>query len=380
MRVAPWLVLAACGSPGHEAARVRAGQVPAAPIVAAAGAPEFGSSPSPLPRWTWADYERETEAYARSIARLTRPHPRASATARYGINLASGDGNASWVLDGDATRGYWLAVDLDHDGDLADEPILPMRSGDDDWRVEIAAPRASGAPLRYQVRFDGESVVEYRDAVRAGTAALPGRTLRFAIACPFADCANTEWVRVGFDLDGDGAVDLESKGSYERYRLGGDGLVAFGASYDLDVSADGEQLELRPAAPREQRPTLAVGTKAPQLAFDGFDLAAQRGHVVLIDFFSAGCPHCIEDLPWLDALHAARVDAGLRIVTVAVESPPPHAAPWPTVVEDATGPLSTLYRVDVYPSYFVIDREGVIACARCLHGDAERAIDRLLAR
>lgn len=380
MRVPLCLVLAACGSSGHEAARVPGGTVPTAPIVAAAGAPEFGSSPASLPRWTWEDYERETLPYAQHIARLTQPHPRATATARYGINLVSGAGNASWVLDGDATGGYWLAVDLDHDGDLADESIWPMPPGDDGWRVEVTAPRTTGAPLRYQVGFDGESVVGYHDAVRAGSAALPGGTLRFAIACPFADCANAEWVRVGFDLDGDGSVDLESKGSYERFRLGDDGLVAFGQAYDVRVSADGAQLELRPAAPREPRPTLAVGTKAPRLAFDGFDLAAQRGQVVLIDFFSAGCPHCIEDLPWLDALHAARVDAGLRIVTVAVESAPPRAAQWPTTVEDAAGPISTRYRVDAYPSYFVLDRDGIIVCARCLHADAERALDRLLAR
>lgn len=377
MRTALLLVLVACGSSGRETAGAARPGSPSTTVVAATGAPEFSSSPALLPRWTWEEYERETVAYAPYVARLTRPHPRASATARYGINLASGDGNASWVLDGDAAGGYWLAIDLDRDGELADDPVWPLRQDAAGWRVEVTAPRASGAPLRYQVVFDGESLVGYQDAVRRGTVALPGGALRFAISCVFADCANREWVRLGFDLDGDGAVDLESNGSRERFRLSDGGLVAFGTSYDVALSADGAQLELRPSAtPREPRPSLAVGTEAPRFTFDGFDLGQQRGHVVLVDFFSAGCPHCIADLPWLDA----QADAGLRIVTVAVDSAPPRAPSWPMVVEDLGGPISSRYRVEAFPAYFVIDRDGGIACARCTRADAERALDRLLAR
>jgi thiol-disulfide isomerase/thioredoxin len=136
---------------------------------------------------------------------------------------------------------------------------------------------------------------------------------------------------------------------------------------------------LRPStAAVAPRPTLQPGSPAPPFDVAGFSLAAARGRVVLVDFFSAGCHFCIDDLPWLAALHE-RHGAALAFVTIAAGTAPDATHPWPTVVENDEPGVAALYRVDAYPAYFVIDRDGRIACARCRRDEAEHVLARLLA-
>jgi hypothetical protein len=78
-------------------------------------------------------------------------------------------------------------------------------------------------------------------------------------------------------------------------------------------------------------------------------------------------------------VHDRYAGAGLALVTIAARTPPPGEPPWPVVVEHGAGPVAALYRVAAYPSYFVIDRDGTIACAHCRHEAADRALAQLLA-
>lgn len=369
----------ACGAPARPASTPDS-------VTVEPGPPSFEAQPVRLPVWSWDEYRERTAPFA-SLARLARPHPRASSAARYGINLQSGAGNASWVFDGDPATGYWLAVDSDLDGDVANDRIWKLQRATADWRVEVATvPRVAGAPpTRFVVAFDGTDVQAYSTTIRAGTITVEGRPLRFAIACLHGDCGNTEWVRIGFDLDGDGAVDLASPGSYECYALRDRTVVAFERGYDFEIATDGSRLTLRRTrSVHAPRPTLLPGSMAP--AFDAvgrdarFSLATARGRVVLIDFFSVGCPFCIEDLPWLAGVHDRYASAGLDIVTIAAGTAPPVAHHWPTIVEEDSGPVATLFRVNAYPTYFVVDRDGTIACARCKHEDVDQALARIFAR
>jgi thiol-disulfide isomerase/thioredoxin len=358
---------------------------PVAEVATAEAGPVVFDGSSRLGCESWDEYVRENSAYT-SIVLLERPHPRASSTACYGINLQSRGKNASWVVDGDPARGYWLVVDADLSGDLAGDPVWTLRRADRDWSIEVSMPPRvdGGPPMRFVVAFDGRDVRAYNEAVRTGTIAVAGGELKFAIACPHGDCSNTEWVRVGFDHDGNGAVDLESEGSYERYTLRDRTVVAFDRGYDFEISPGGERLTLRRSpTPRAPRPTLLLGTMAP--TFDAVDdharysLASARGKVVLIDFYSPGCHFCIEDLPWLAQVHDRYAQAGLDLVTIATTAAPAIAHPWPTIVERDPEPVAALYRVNAYPAYFVVDRRGAIACARCRHDDVDRALEKLLA-
>jgi hypothetical protein len=113
--------------------------------------------------------------------------------------------------------------------------------------------------MRFAMAFDGTDVNVYAQAIRAGTIAVGGRSLKFAIAFPFGDCSTPDAVRIGFDVDGDGTVDLGSDGSYERYWLRDHAVVAFDQSYDFDVTDNGAHLVLRRAqAARTQRPSLQL--------------------------------------------------------------------------------------------------------------------------
>lgn len=368
------------------ACRAPASPVASPPEVATAetGPAAFDAEAMFLGHWSWDEYARETAAYT-SIARLAQPHPRASGAARYGINLHSRGANASWVLDGDAAGDYWLVVDIDLDGNLANDQVWHLRRAASDWQVEVTTPPRvpGGPPARFVVTYDGTDVRARSDVIRTGTIVVAGRALRFAIACFYGDCGSTD-TRVGFDLDGDGTVDVATPGSYERYRLRDRTVVAFGRGYDFELAPDGSRLTLRPTqTPSAPRPTLLPGSAAP--AFDAagdharFSLAAARGRVVLIDFYSAGCHYCVADLPWLAGVHDRYAGAGLDIVTIAAGEPPAGGHAWPTLVEADPGPVAALYRVDAYPAYFVVDRAGTITCARCKHDAVDRALAPLFA-
>lgn len=356
-------------------------------VTAAAGPLRFDETdPTLLGRMSWDEYAGESaQIHGAAFVRLTGPHPAASPRARYGLNMFSHGKNVGWVVDGDPEHGFWLAIDENLDGVLTDDPVRRLERGPADWRVEVAAPPrvAGGPPMRYLVAFDGRTVRTYEAALRTGRLVVDGRPLGFTISCRFADCGYREAMRLGFDLDGDGAVDL-GPGSYESYRPGDRTVVAFGRSYDFDIAPDGGRVTLRRSqVAHAGRPTLRPGSPAP--AFEArddharFSLAAARGHVVLLDFFAEGCHFCVEDQPWVVSLHDRYAGAGLELVTIAAATPPPGAPPWPVIVEHDAAPVAALFRVEVYPTYVVIDRDGTIACARCRREQVDRTLAQLLA-
>ncbi len=111
-----------------------------------------------------------------------------------------------------------------------------------------------------------------------------------------------------------------------------------------------------------------VGQPAPTLGFTrlvdgGADtLEAQRGKVVLVNFWATWCPPCREEMPDLDRLQQAYAERGLLVLQISDE-------------DDETirsylelNPMSTLHgRVDEIlwpapgrPATFVVDRQGVV--------------------
>ena len=57
------------------------------------------------------------------------------------------------------------------------------------------------------------------------------------------------------------------------------------------------------------------------LDFDGLQqlLAAQRGHVVVLDCWSTGCPPCVRDFPQLVALNRKYSQRGLRCISLSFD-------------------------------------------------------------
>ena len=101
--------------------------------------------------------------------------------------------------------------------------------------------------------------------------------------------------------------------------------------------------------------------------------------MVLLDFFATGCHFCVLDLPWLAKVHDRYAAAGLDIVTITADAAPDVAHDWPVFVEREPTPITDLYRVEALPTYFVVDRDGTLACTRCQHDAAEATLAKLFA-
>jgi cytochrome c biogenesis protein CcmG/thiol:disulfide interchange protein DsbE len=116
-----------------------------------------------------------------------------------------------------------------------------------------------------------------------------------------------------------------------------------------------------------------TGQAAPALtgtALDGtaIDLAAYRGHPVVVNFWASWCVPCREEFPlFKDRLATLGPKDGLQMVGVLYKDDPAPAqqftdefgATWPTVT-DADGAIAKAYRVVAPPQTYFIDADGVL--------------------
>jgi thiol-disulfide isomerase/thioredoxin len=158
------------------------------------------------------------------------------------------------------------------------------------------------------------------------------------------------------------------------------GLVLTGCSLEQDVTSNPE------SGPR-------VGTLAPVLSsttLDGarFDLAAQRGHVVIIDFFASWCGPCRAQQPELNTLASRYASRGVVVVGVDFREGEAesrsylrgNAVPYPGV-RDPDGSVAAAFAVAAPPTTVIIDAAGKVAASYfggVRAGDLGPVIDRLL--
>jgi thiol-disulfide isomerase/thioredoxin len=158
------------------------------------------------------------------------------------------------------------------------------------------------------------------------------------------------------------------------------GLLLAGCSLEQDVSSNPE------SGPR-------VGTIAPVLSgatLDGarFDLAAQRGHVVIVDFFASWCGPCRAQQPELNTLAARYSAAGLVVVGVDFREGEAESRSYLrdnavayACVRDPDGSVAAAFAVAAPPTTVIIDTAGKVAASYLggvRAGDLGRVIDRLL--
>ena len=308
-------------------------------------------------------------------------------TARIGGNLPVGDRTACWVLDGDPAHGYDLVYDENANDDLSDDPrhAFTAAAGGDFVLALVAAT----APRWLRVK--GGELYRQDVAVRRGTLALPGGAMAFALVGAGGRYDQPEMF-VGLDVDRDGALDLETLDSPELFH-GFEREVALDANgYALAVDPRGDTLTLRPldhaVAPR---PALIAGTPAPDFVIETLDhrtvrLSALRGQLVLLDFWSMTCPPCVKALPHLAELRARWQARGFEVVGVADTSASADEVRAALAggdhdhgVQAIDEAAQTLYRVDRFPMYFLVDRDGTIRCARCALDRIEAEVEARMA-
>jgi peroxiredoxin len=117
-----------------------------------------------------------------------------------------------------------------------------------------------------------------------------------------------------------------------------------------------------------------VGQAAPAFTADligggTFDLASQRGKVVLVNFFATWCPPCREEMPHLQKQVWERFQGdGFAMISVAREETPDvvepfiakHGAGWAFAL-DPDRSVFAAYAEAYIPRNYVVDRDGHIA-------------------
>jgi len=112
-----------------------------------------------------------------------------------------------------------------------------------------------------------------------------------------------------------------------------------------------------------------TGERAPDFTVaDGrtsIHLAGYRGKVVLLNFWWTECAPCIAELPSLERLH--HDDPSLAILAVSIDQDPGQYSQFLvrrhidlTTVRDPNQSAAKLFRTDMWPETYVIDRQGVI--------------------
>ena len=117
-----------------------------------------------------------------------------------------------------------------------------------------------------------------------------------------------------------------------------------------------------------------------------------RGKVVLMDFWGTWCPPCRESVPILKSVQKKYAEKGFQLVSVSSDD---DEDVWQTFVQaqhmdwteyiDLNGEVQEAFNVDSFPTYVVLDKDGVIRFRQSglgpeTQGDLEDAINKALKR
>jgi len=96
--------------------------------------------------------------------------------------------------------------------------------------------------------------------------------------------------------------------------------------------------------------------------------------VVLLDFWGTWCGPCVAGVPELVRLYAAYHPRGFEILGIEARDTrekvaafiAEHHMPWPQTLEKETDPITTRYRVDGWPTAFLVGPDGTFLEANYL--------------
>lgn len=118
---------------------------------------------------------------------------------------------------------------------------------------------------------------------------------------------------------------------------------------------------------------------------EGRSLAEFKGKIVVLDFWATWCGPCIQSIPKNNEIAKEYADDGVVLIGVChkdggekmVETIRAKKIEYPCVL-DAKGEANAVFKVDGYPDYVIIDREGRVRGADVQNGQVQNAIEYLL--
>ena len=131
---------------------------------------------------------------------------------------------------------------------------------------------------------------------------------------------------------------------------------------------------------------LAVGSEAPSFTLFSatggkVSLSDYRGKTVLLEFSTTWCPHCQAEAPHLKGLMQSLPAARFAMVRVNADSEDaasllafdayygitspslmdPGTTPGSYYHQGSSGPVTLQYKIDLYPTFYVIDPKGLVS-------------------
>lgn len=333
------------------------------------------------------EYRKLADQLSKSshFVRILQKPKQLSTKARFGSNLLIGELNTSWILDGDEKQGYILYADLNANGNLGDDS--PLQFGLDKGKYSVMLKTVvtekfngneGSYPVQRKLEVDNSipsegaepqlALNEYFRTRRSGVIQVGQRKMAFALTGDNG-IYDFDYNGVSFDLTGDGELSpSESYAVREKYVNIGD------SSYEFRVDRYGRRLSLKLLSTRfPDRPSLQPGSQAPEATFKDLSgsshrLSDYRGKVLLLDFWGVWCGPCVAEVLGLVTTYQQLHKKGFEIIGIhngkdtstVRKFISERGMNWTQTIEEESGAIQRLFRINGWPTYYLIGKDGNI--------------------
>jgi len=331
----------------------------------------------------------DREAKKSPVVSVKRKPDNLPTNPRYGYINQNGQ-DVSWIIAGDDGSGYTMYVDFNANGDLTDDRPLPFEKHDDKYSVILKTigkstdDQGQSYPVIRRLQIiqmqlspkqpTTMALLSYVQTIRSGSIKVGDRDITFGVV-GMEGLYDRDSSGILIDQNNDGQLDIETPKSSEFYKNKEKFVNIGDNTYEFKIDRYGNSLTLsRLSEKRPARSILTNGGDAPDFDFVDLDgkkhkLSDYRGKIVVIDFWGTWCYPCVAETPTLVKDYAKFHDQGFEILgvdsgdkeEVIRKFADTQKTSWlQTMEEEGGGLLHKLYRVDSWPSHYLIDKDGKI--------------------